>query len=381
MSFGAIITAGEDNQPLEPDLMKWLVEIRVEQDINNPTRFAIRFEDNVCEGDFELADQPALQTNTMISVIAPANDTTLRCLVRGPVTEVKTEKHIGATGTWVEIHGEDRRVEMNREIVKSRKSGTAEAIASQILADYSFTPDAADASQQYDDTTQRIQRGSDLNFLNEIASENGLDFWISYDVADSPLPNAPYSISETAHLKLSPPEGVTTAAAMSAIPVIAQQPSLRINVAEDEHPNVNVFRCQVAGERANQASGSVVDVVSTEAAQSDTDEGSAKINSGNGANELDNLRRYIDIVATGDSAELLRYQRAALREESWHINADISVSVHQLETILVPHDLVPVIGAGEEMSVVYQVKSAVHVINASQHLMDLSLRSNSGGAS
>ena len=173
MSFGAIITAGNDNQPIETDLMQWLTEIRVEQDINSPTRFAIRFEDNVCEGDFELANHPLLKTNTMISVIAPASDTTLRCLVRGPITEVKTEKRIGATGTWVEIHGEDRRVEMNREIVKARKSGTADAIATQILADYSFTPDAADAPQQYDETTQRIQRGSDLNFLIEIASEKG----------------------------------------------------------------------------------------------------------------------------------------------------------------------------------------------------------------
>ena len=48
MGFGAIITSEDQNTPLSDDLLKWLVEARVEQELSAPTRFAIRFEDATC---------------------------------------------------------------------------------------------------------------------------------------------------------------------------------------------------------------------------------------------------------------------------------------------------------------------------------------------
>jgi hypothetical protein len=99
VSFGAIITSGDHDTVLGDDLMKWLVEARVEQELSAPTRFALRFEDDGCEGSFEVLKARELKPNTVMAIVAPSGNK-LVCLVRGPVTQVRFAVMLGAAGSW-----------------------------------------------------------------------------------------------------------------------------------------------------------------------------------------------------------------------------------------------------------------------------------------
>ena len=54
MGFGAIITSGENHQPLDDRLMGWVIEARVEQKLSDATKIALRFEDDLCDGGSEM---------------------------------------------------------------------------------------------------------------------------------------------------------------------------------------------------------------------------------------------------------------------------------------------------------------------------------------
>ena len=61
MGFGAVIGTGEQNQLLGEDLAGCMVEVRVEQKLDEPTLFAIRFIEDIVDGKPVKASQPTLQ--------------------------------------------------------------------------------------------------------------------------------------------------------------------------------------------------------------------------------------------------------------------------------------------------------------------------------
>ena len=88
------------------DVLRWLVEARVEQELSKPTVFSIRFEDDLCEGEPAVARRAELQSNAVIGIFVKAHDA-FECLVHGPITRVRTASMMGGPGSWVEIRGED----------------------------------------------------------------------------------------------------------------------------------------------------------------------------------------------------------------------------------------------------------------------------------
>ena len=51
MGFGAIIASGANNTFLRDDLLDCLTEVRVEQFLDEPTRFALRFQEDIRDGE------------------------------------------------------------------------------------------------------------------------------------------------------------------------------------------------------------------------------------------------------------------------------------------------------------------------------------------
>ena len=94
MSFGAIVTAGESNRPLDADLAGALAEVRVEQLLDGPSRFALRFLDDISDGRPAIADDSRLAIGTILSVLVETGDG-LKCLIRGPVTDHRSELRLG----------------------------------------------------------------------------------------------------------------------------------------------------------------------------------------------------------------------------------------------------------------------------------------------
>src|SRR5207248_8092523 len=132
MACGFQVTSGD--QPLSPALMEAIAEIRIEQELSKATKFGIRFEDDLCSGNPKAISEPSLKAGKLITVLVPGEidsakgNTSSICLVRGPITKRKSSVVLGGPASWLEIHGEDRRVEMDRETKASKWTGKAPEI-------------------------------------------------------------------------------------------------------------------------------------------------------------------------------------------------------------------------------------------------------------
>ena len=83
MGFGAVITSGAGFTPIDDAVMRRVSEVRVEQELSKPTAFAIRFEDDLADGDTIVANRAELQSNQPLGIFVKAGDT-YECLVHGP---------------------------------------------------------------------------------------------------------------------------------------------------------------------------------------------------------------------------------------------------------------------------------------------------------
>ena len=68
MGFGAVITLGEGNTPLDADLAGCLVEVRVEQTLDEPAQFAVRFLDDIEDGRLRVANDGRLAVETIVTI-------------------------------------------------------------------------------------------------------------------------------------------------------------------------------------------------------------------------------------------------------------------------------------------------------------------------
>src|SRR5262245_5593893 len=187
MGFGAIIASGDNNTLLRDDLVNRIAEVRVEQSLDEPTRFAIRLEDDICDGDFGVMYASELQCGTMITIAVQVGDA-IKCLVRGPITDAHASFALGGPGTSYEIWGEDRRIELDRKCFQHRWSGRASDAAQTILSP-KFLTKIQDTNIIYGSSRKQgrevletlNQRSTDASFIACIARDNNLYFWLEYE--------------------------------------------------------------------------------------------------------------------------------------------------------------------------------------------------------
>ncbi|WP_395788815.1 hypothetical protein [Aquimonas sp.] len=379
MGFGLILTSGDTRVALPETVSQWLVEARVELELSKPTRFALRFEDDLCDGGSHMENVPELQPKRLIGIFVE-QDGALECLVYGPVTDIKSAAVLGGAGSWVEIRGEDRRVEMGRLGVQATYTGKASAAAHSILAAYGFSPETQDTLIEHDaQRSQLSQRGTDLAFLEDIARKNNMEFWLSYAAERSPGSDA-ISLTETANLRTSPTRAQP--GDVPQLPTLAAPPDrlLRVNPPPRECPSVNRFEAKIDFEKPTAARGfamndrgasEIVEQIVSDAAPVD----------GERPLEIEGVKREAIAPPTVTPDEAFLAQDALVFEQSWFVQVEASTSLEQAQFVILPHQIVEVSHAGPRLSGAYQVMKAVHVVNAADHLIDFTLRANGLGAS
>ena len=383
MGLGAIIAIGENNTLLDGDLAGCITEVRVEQKLDEPTQFAVRFLDDIEDGRLRHANDDRLAIHTIVSVIVEVGDV-LACLVRGPIVEHKSEVTLGGPGSWFEIHGLDRRDLLDRICAQATWTGRASDVARQILGRAFDEVDVEDTTRVYEEKRETLnQRTTDLEFLTRIAARNNVHFWITYDCARSPIGSG-YQVTETAHLASSPmrPEGGVGGAIASAIQLIpTSELALRIHVPSRQCPNVTAFQVSVDGARPSRyRAGSMP----TEEIRPGTTEASdPQPPAGQGAQRLGQLGgviRELCMPGSGDPQETQTRGEAALTAAGWFVQATASTTRHLLGGVLSPHDVIAAVGVGPRFGrAAFRVKEVTHVINAAEHFIDLALESNSLG--
>lgn len=382
MAAGFVIASGAGNLALEAGLSDLVAEIRVEQELSKATRYAVRFEEDLCDGQPKALSATALRAGEMISILVPDEEKgETVCLVRGPITKVKSSSVLGGPGSWLEVHGEDRRIEMDRATVTAKWTGRATDVASAVLALHDYLPEAkASDALVFDEARSLNQSATDLGLVNDLARRLGYEFWVSYTVEPGAGATA-FMIIESALFQPSPDYG---GGAMPAGPPTLDQliggedePVLRLNVADDRCRNISAFNIDIDVEKATAAllagvddrSGSEDDDAPTSPRPTVDDEAQSTLS-------IYSVGRTINPAGAGSAAERATETQAMLAEEGWFVTATASTSAHLLRRVLQPHALVRVEGSGFAHSGRYQVAKVLHVITAWGHLMDLTLRRN-----
>ncbi|MEO1468607.1 MAG: hypothetical protein AAFV86_06105 [Pseudomonadota bacterium] len=379
MGFGAILTTGDANAALPPALAGAVAEVRVEQPLDGPAQFAIRFIDDLRDGRPLVADDPALAIGTMLSVLVEV-DGALTCLVRGPVTDHRSSLMFGGPGSAFDVVGLDRLDLLDRACRIERWSGRASDVASTLLAavfDAVVVENTPRVFEEGDATLN--QRSTDLDFLMEIAVRNNLHLWVGYEASRS-LTGA-IRITETANLASSPrrPEGAggLLAGVISLVPTT--QVELRVQVPGRQ--TVTEFEIAVDSRRPSRfAIGSMARgdgrPVTTEASDPQPPAGEGPV-------RLDGIGEARDLcmVGSGDPVETQTRAESALTEAGWFVRARASTSTALLGGVIGAHDVVRAVGVGPRLgAAAFRVRHATHVITAAHHMIDADLDSNSLGA-
>jgi len=381
MGFGLIITAGDNGAPLSKDAMKWIVEARVEMELSKPTRFALRFEDDECDGAPAMAETDELGENVKVGLFAKLASGELECLVYGPVTEVKSSTKLGGAGSWVEFHGSDRRIEMSRVGVNHTYTGHASAAAEGILSAFGFTPKVQQTLIVHDKRDLPLgQNTNDLAFLEEVARKNNMDLWISY-AASRASAEAPVTVTETAHFETSPhreQSGGSTAAPSPPVLAPAPERSLSVNPGRRDCPKVTRFEAKIDYESPTSAEGfAMTDQGEVVQEIVDASEPSSLKEDPRPINGVE--RKAISNDApTGEQGYLAR--EAIVIERSWFVEVQSTTTFDLAEFYLRPHQIITFTHAGARLSGAYQVMKTTHVVTASDHFMDFTARANGLGA-
>ena len=398
MGFGAIIASGKNNTLLRDDLLDCLTEVRVEQFLDEPTRFALRFQEDISNGEPLIMQAPELKCEQIMTIAVQVDDG-ITCLVRGPITEVKCSVKLGGPGSWHEVHGQDQRVQMDREYVYHAWSALASDAAETILnkaiqnkkmfdrTDVEKTRIAYGGQPVRGQPTASTlnQRYTDLAFIRRIARDCNLHFWIEYTSQHNGLDPAGESlkVEEQANLKSSPPRppdapaGPIPVDQIKLVPTV--QVTLRVNVEQEQCQNVTVFDLHMHAERPNRFAGTAHDDRDHRRPRLFVTDPQPPIERDGQRFAGGEARRDVCIITAGNADALQSKAESALAEAGWFVHATASTTAHMLGGVLLPHDVVEVEGLGQEHSGAYQVKAVTHVINAADHFMDIQLRRNAIG--
>lgn len=383
MGFGASIAIGSGNRPLDEDLAACLAEVRVEQSLDEPTIFAVRFADDIEDGQMRLASDERLNADAIVTISVEVDQETV-VLVRGPITEHRSEMTIGGPGSWFEIHCLDRRDLLDRTCVPGARTGRASELAQGILTRTFDEVEVEETAVSYGpNTTTLNQSSTDLAFLRQIARRNGLCLWITYRATRSPF-GGQLKVTETANFASSPrrPAGGAAAALVSALPLKATTPlALRIHVPSKDCPNVTAFQIVTDARRPNAYRTGAMQMADANPATTDvTDPQPPPGNASKRLPDIAGVRRDLCMPGAGDPLETQTRGEAALAEAGFCVQATASTTKHLLGGVLKPHDVVSAIGVGPKFGkTTFRVKQVTHVIHAVEHFMDLTLETNGLG--
>jgi hypothetical protein len=378
MGFDLLLGGGPDNRLFSEELLSCLVEVRVEQSLDGPSRFAVRFQDDLEDGKLKKPGLAELQVGQIVSIVVERGTGQYACLCRGPILQHESRVTRGGPGSSFTVLGPDRRDELGRTERDQNWSGRASDVARLLISPVFALTDIDQTDEIYDLNGNSLpQRASDLDFLTRTSSDNGLHFWIAYSDA-AQLPTGALAITETAKWKASPPLQTGLPAGLPPLlPLSDSSITLRHNVPHDQCPNVTSFALNGDGARPSSATASTTNLTDGETDGVETRDQAAPLGGGGQGLAQRAPARALRPRPQSGARNLRRRSEAALRDAGFFVSADVSTTRYLLKNVLEPHQVVAVEGlGGVNARTPFRVKSVTHVINGIGHFMDAVIETN-----
>lgn len=374
----------------EPDraLSEGLVEARVEQKLDGPRRYTLRFELDIEGSEYPMLRDGELLPGNELSVLVSQKGG-LVCLVKGPIDGYRLRFEHGGPGSWLEITGGDRCVEMEREHKLAVWPGLDSQTVTTIVESYGLTANSYETEQEYaHESHTQNQSATDFAFVGRLARRNGFHFWISYEVK-SPTPTL--QIDEIANFRPSPPrdefpapggsgDGGATGSVGDALPA-SGPPCLNMNTATPGEESMTSFEVDVDVERPSAIAGIRVGEADSDDQLTEIPESPQNLLGETSLKDFAGApQRTMFLTSAGEPGEFATRAKAALVEAGWFVSASTTVTKDLLGGfVLEPHMTMEVAGIGALYSGDYFVTEVVHIINHVNHTMELKLVRNALG--
>ena len=366
-----------NDEPVDDDFYGDVVSLTVEENVALASTMRLRIaltQDN--NGAWNYLDDSRLEMFTKVSVrigftggggLAGALSGALGGLAGGEGNDGLERVFDGyltsVNGNWgsqpgsahLEIEAMDTSVLMSLEEKVAVWANLADSdIVQQIVSGYGvpINADSTPTVHQENDTTI-IQRASDIQFVRELAQRNGLEFYFETD-KDSGEVNA--------FLRAPQLDGTP-------------QPDLAIQFGLES--NLKSFSARVAGQVPLSVKATQVDVKANSPNSAQVGDTQLALLGDTDANELvggplgslvtpQEVQGQMLLLATptSDATELQTLAQAVRDEAAWLIAANGEINSDAYQTVLRPHRMVLVKGAGSRYSGKYYVTQVTHDLQA-----------------
>jgi hypothetical protein len=380
MGFGVIIASGDSNTVL--DVNDALIEVRVEQSLGEPTTFALRFRDDICDDQFVMSARPEFKPNKTTTIaVRDEDDATIYCLVRGPIIEAKASYTLGGPGSFFEVRGQDGRKRLGDAAKTARNPGSISEIATALLTPVypsnevqSGLPTLGNSSKDGGGSNQSC---TPLEHLSALAREAGAYLWVTYSA--SMLGPTSVKVDEKAHFGTSPKRGSGDTVASLSLSSLLPPDGLQLDggVSGKCGPNITAFEVSENWAVATRAQAGGVDASNAKASTQEARSPDQLLQpSGTSAAALPGPTQSAIAAGAGDAEANARRAESALSDQGWYVTARASSSLHMLHQVVEPHTILTVTGIGPLHSMPFQVSKVTHVITSVAHMMDMELRAN-----
>lgn len=352
-----VYTLNLNNAPADQELLSALNLIEVEDDAALASAFRLRIPIGLTdEGDWTWVAEDIFKPLTPASVGVQFGSNINELLISGYITshQIHFDKEVGAS--YLEIIGMDASALMNlEEKIIAWKDMADSDIVTQILGNYSFTPQVDATQPSYvDDEVTIIQRGTDLAFARHLAKRNGFEFYLETDALTG---------ETTGHFHK---------------PRLSAQPQKDLALAFGEDSNVHSLEVHYDGLRPATFDAAGISI-------GDKSDQSASIASSDldplGADAVLDLldqqpKSLLARTSAFDNAELQTRAQAAVDSTSWAVSMSGELDVTAYQGVLRARQTVLVKGAGTRYSGTYYVTRVLHTLTPGGYTQKFELTRN-----
>lgn len=351
-----------DGTPVDQDLLAAIQQIEVEDNADMADmvrlRVAIGVKDGCC--DWSFVDDDLFSRLAELKILVTVGSALAEPLITAHVIETNANFANQPGQSILNVVAMDPTVLMNlEEKIRPWPNMADSDIANTIFGEYGFTPEVEQTqpSREEMDTTM-IQRGTDIQFLRQLAQRNGYECYVEID----PLLGTSVGYFRPPQLEETP-QGIFT-----------------VNMGEASNVNSFNARYDMLRPTTAQAAGLEAESQDDQPAQADSmaQTGLGQTPSVNG----DRPRRVL-ISGTGltRTGELQTYAQAVVDRSAWAITADGELNTVAYSGILRAKRPVMVRGAGRQFSGTYYVQRVLHTLTGDGYTQRFTLRRNALGLS
>jgi phage protein D len=349
-----------DGNPIDPEVLAAVSQVDVEDhaDLADIMRLAVGVAVRDDGAGWTVLDDDLFGRLRRLTVTVTVGSGQAETLLHAHVVETRADLSSQPGRSMLRVVAMDPSVRMYlEEKVRAWPDMTDADIASAVFGEYGFTAkvEPTNPARQDDDATT-VQRGSDIQFLRQLAGRNGYECYVQVEPASGAVEGHfhPPRVEET-------PQGV-----------------LSVNLGSAT--NVDAFAARFDMLRPVTVDAGSLDAEDQDEQQVQVDRAALKA-LGKAESGPDDQPRKVLLTGTGlaQAGELQTYAQAVADESAWALTAEGELDTAAYGGVLRARRPVLVRGAGQRLSGTWYVERVLHTFTADGYTQRFTLRRNALG--